>query len=217
MTAKCRISAQEQANSSEQISIWLCVNECVCTCTQLGDKGVLSSPICYLYPEGRYWSFGICTAPINIGCHNLKVNFPQKLLLPLQGVGWRDVFPPKDRGGLTRSFGRCKTRESQSSWAWKCPWRSSGTNLLLYHIQQVVQDLVGRANIKYFKNGNAERVKHKARSLSCLMRAQELAQGRNSPLTPCEVWKVMLLQHDYLFHLCCAICLHCKPYPFQSQ
>lgn len=49
-------------------------------------------------------------------------------------------------------------------------WRSSGPSTLLKqgHLEQVVQDLVGRANIEYFKNGNAEGAKYKARGLSIL-------------------------------------------------
>lgn len=77
------------------MSVWLCV--CVCVCTQLGDKGVLSSPICYLYPEGRYRSSGVCTTPINMVCHNLRVNYPHRLLLVLAVGGMKRYVPTQEQ------------------------------------------------------------------------------------------------------------------------
>lgn len=191
MTAKCRISTQEGANSSEQMSTWFCVSVGVCACTQAGDKGVLSSPICSLYPEGRYWSSEVCTIPVNIVCHNLRVNFPQSFLLSLQGVGWRDAFPPRSRGGLTRlrSFGRCNIRESQKSWVWKCPLE------VIWPKPPAPAGSPRTGCPGPCPYGNAEGTKHKARGLSYLMCAQQLALSRNSSLTPYEVWKVTLLQH----------------------
>lgn len=113
ITAKCRISTQEQAYSSEQMRV------CPRTWIELANKGVLSRPICHLFPDGRYSSSGVCIPPITTVCHIISgvccnqshhtsdvmdtrtSNCSHRLLLSLQR-GWDEEVCPRPRAEAAR-------------------------------------------------------------------------------------------------------------------
>lgn len=191
------------------MSVWLCV----CVCTQLGDKGVLSSPICYLYAEGRYWSSGVCTTPINMVCHNLRVNYPHRLLLVLAVGGMKRYVPTQEQRRPNKVMQFWKALNQRITEQLSLEVSFGGDLVQTPCSSRVTYNRLSRTLSIWECRASKAQSKRPVLPDVCTGTGPEQEQltdtlwslkGHASPALPFP-----------LLVLC--ICLHHEPYPFQSQ